>query len=213
MERAKPVDDEALLATRRKRFPYYLIDPLKRKKQIEDGQNPVFLKEFRWGMLGRLSFLVRASYAALLLNVLVVSTLLIATASTRMYDSMSVLYLILTCLSCLIGAGFLANTLTKEVEQHNLDMLRMTLLTPRQIILGKLSAGAITATPLAFSTAAVTVLCTLTVSIAWRDPGIFGVAQQGLATYLVCMGVCLCAACTYRSARNGRSRPFGAAIC
>lgn len=204
VERAKPVDDETLLAVRRKRFPYYLIDPLKRKRQIEDGQNPMFLKEFRWGMLGRLTFLVRASYAGLVLNVLVLSTFLIATASTRMYDSMSLLFLILTCLSCLVCTGLLANTLTKEVEQQNLDMLRMTLLTPREIVLGKLSAGAITATPLAFSTAAVTVLCTLTVSIAWRDPGLFGVAQQGLATYLVCMGVCLCAA-LYVSVRARRT--------
>jgi hypothetical protein len=45
----KLVDDEHVLLQRRNTFPYYIIDPLKRKPPIEDGRNPVFVREVRWG--------------------------------------------------------------------------------------------------------------------------------------------------------------------
>jgi hypothetical protein len=50
-------------------------------------------------------------------------------------------------LTVLMAPALMAGTLTKEYELGNLDMLRMTLLKPREIILGKLFAGALSMSP------------------------------------------------------------------
>jgi ABC-type transport system involved in multi-copper enzyme maturation permease subunit len=46
---------------------------------------------------------------------------------------------------------FVANTISKEYELNNMDMLRMTLMTPRQILFGKWFAGLTMVAPLVLS--------------------------------------------------------------
>jgi ABC-type transport system involved in multi-copper enzyme maturation permease subunit len=134
-EKVKPIDDTAILAKRKKTFPYYLIDPLARKKPIEDGRNPMLVREVRWGAFNRGTRNVRVFYFAFAL-------FLVPALDAYVSDNIAPGVLFLQqCMMILLAPTVVANTLTKEYEMGNMDMLRMSLLTPYEIIMGKLVAG------------------------------------------------------------------------
>lgn len=143
IEEKAPIDDPAVLDRRRKRFPYYLIDPMRRKKSIEDGRNPMMVRELRWGLLNRGTRMVRIFYWSFIVY------FFLGVISSTMGGAGTMLswMLVQNILTVLMAPALMANTLTKEYELGNLDMLRMTLLRPREIILGKLFAGALSMSP------------------------------------------------------------------
>lgn len=57
----KPIDNQAVLRARRSQFPY-LIDPLRRKAEISDKQNAMVVREIRWGLFSRGTWMVRIFY-------------------------------------------------------------------------------------------------------------------------------------------------------
>ena len=151
LSRAKPIDDPAVLEARRKRFPFYLIDPLRRKPGIGDRSNPMLIKELRLGLITRANVAIRVFYTALVIvgavNVTVVWPGLFF--SMRRYDQGIDAFLLAQCgLAALAVPLLMANAFIKERETGNMDMLRMTLLTPRQIVFGKLAAGLTALAPL-----------------------------------------------------------------
>ena len=138
--------DAAALHQRRRRFPYYLIDPLKAYPPIPDGQNPVMVKELRWGMIGRMTTLVRMGYLMFLLDLIVVSYFALDIYMAQ--QTMHTAGLFVIGAGCLFAPLLLANIFTKEYEQDNIDMLRMTLVRPPAVTLGKLLGGALAILPL-----------------------------------------------------------------
>ena len=66
---------------------------------------------------------------------------------SRSDDAMRDWILFQNYVTVLLAPALMANALTKEMELGNLDMLRMTLLRPRDITLGKLAAGAMALFP------------------------------------------------------------------
>ena len=143
IEQEAPIDDQAVLELRRKRYPYYLIDPMRRKEIIEDGRNPMLVRELRWGLLNRGTRMVRVFYWSFV----VYFFLGVIASTTGSAGTMLSWMLVQNAITVLMAPALMANALTKEYELRNLDMLRMTLLTPRQIILGKLFAGALSMSP------------------------------------------------------------------
>jgi ABC-type transport system involved in multi-copper enzyme maturation permease subunit len=144
--REKPVTGIEGLAARRRRFPYYLIDPLREHPPIADELNPVMIKELRWGLLGRMTAMVRVFYIAFMVDMLLVSG-----AAVTARDSVSTVHLgglLAIAAACLFAPLMLANIFTKEYEQENMDMLRMTLVTPGRVLLGKLAGGVAAFLPL-----------------------------------------------------------------
>lgn len=134
----KPIDDKSVLDRRRKRFPYYLIDPLRRAQSIPDGSNPVTVKDMRLGTVGRLTRIVRISYIGMFISV----WLSMLSLNSADFDNMVLInFIILSWLAffvpVLAGSG-----LSREREEGTLDLLRVTLLTPRQIVYGKFASGA-----------------------------------------------------------------------
>lgn len=150
VEQRKPIDDIALLEARRKKFPYYLIDPLRRKKTIEDGRNPMLVRELRWGLLSRGTILIRIFYLSfaplLLLGAGVFAT--VSPGSKDIQEATGFWLAFQASLVALFAPGLMANTMAKEYEQGNIDLLRTTLLRPADIVYGKLLAGAVSITPL-----------------------------------------------------------------
>ena len=147
IENEKPIDDLDILRSRREQFPYYLIDPLKRKKPIQDSRNPMFVREVRWGLFTRMTTLMRLCLA-------VFAMFFIASLFPVLYDNRetdseiimqwaAVQYLI----TMLFAPALVANSFTKEVELGNVDMMRMTLMQPRQILAGKAAAGLVVLSP------------------------------------------------------------------
>ncbi|MEX2016221.1 MAG: ABC transporter permease [Candidatus Hydrogenedentales bacterium] len=154
VEQRKPIDDEAELVRRRKSFPFYLIDPLRRKAAIEDNRNPMLVRELRWGLFNRGTVLIRVFYCAFVVY------FFISVGGSFIGDvrEFAVLFVMIQIvLTILVAPALIANSLTKEYELRNADMLRMTLLRPREIILGKWFAGALSLAPMLMAAVLTTV--------------------------------------------------------
>lgn len=143
----KPIDDQTVLQARRKSFPYYLIDPRRRRPVIPDAANPLYYKELQTGLLGKGTFGVRIFYGFTIFC-LVVSIFALASSDfgIRNYSAFVAWPILIdTVLILILTPSLVAMGLSKEHEWGNLDMLRMTLLEPWQIIDGKFRTGLYTA--------------------------------------------------------------------
>ena len=144
----KVIDDVAVLEARRKQFPYYLIDPSRRRPTIEDGRNPMLVREIRWGLFARGTTLVRVFYVTITVFGFLFIAMTMFVDPGGYYTS----FAIGICLELLALVSFapiiMANAFTKERELGNIDMLRMTLLKPRDVVRGKAIAGVLTLAPL-----------------------------------------------------------------
>lgn len=144
----KPIDDKVVLRQRQTGFPFYILDPLKRKKPIEDRRNPMMVREIRWGLFNRGTLLIRVFYVSLVIYFIAGA---VSSLSYRVTDVMQGWFFMQTLLTVTAAPALIANSLTKEYELDNLDMLRMTLMTPKDMILGKFTAGFANVTPLLLS--------------------------------------------------------------
>jgi ABC-type transport system involved in multi-copper enzyme maturation permease subunit len=153
-ERVRAIKDPEALRHRRQTFPYYIIDPLAAKKPIEDNRNPVFVREIRWGYSFYATVLVRVSYVAAIIFMLM--------SFASMEDNTSISPRLLACLhglAVVFAPSLVANMLTKERELGNLDMLRSTLLSAEQAFFGKLGAGYVAVAPMLFCFLAISLVC------------------------------------------------------
>ena len=193
VETRKPIDDAAVLEARRKKFPFYLIDPLRRKEPIEDERNPMLVKELRWGTMGRSTVLIRVFYSSFIAFFLAAAMIIFTTAyggrSIIQYRENIVLLLVLQMgVTVIVGPALLANALTKEYELGNMDILRTTLLVPEEIVLGKVLAGAVCLSPLLLAA----LLSSLPLAfVAIFHPGALATLFTGYVTLLVCAFVSL----------------------
>ncbi len=134
------ISDIGTLIKRKLKFPFYLIDPMKRKRHI-GFMNPVLIKEFRSKAFGRAVYLIRAMYVCFFISLTILG---IACGSSGV-ASIAAIKVIATAfmlaLIVLIAPSLTANAITSEKEQGNLDMLRMTKLSSLRIVSGKLQSS------------------------------------------------------------------------
>lgn len=123
---------------RKLKFPFYLIDPMRRKRNIGRIINCIFEKERRSRMFGNLTYIIRGMYACLIVS-LGLTILSCSHLGVRQLD-----FLVLIAMAFQLGIVVLvvpslsAGSVTQEIETGNLDMLRMTPLRPWTIISGKI---------------------------------------------------------------------------
>ncbi len=182
IEGGSPIDDPWLLRKRRTTFPFYLIDPLARRKPIEDGRNPMLVRELRWGMASRGTFLARVFLASFAISLFGSFPAL----TGRGTDEMGTWFVFDMIAVVALAPALLANALTKERELGNLDMLRMTLLTPREIVAGKLSAGAVTIAPIILGVLLSSLGMVLLRVFSWR------ILLTGFTSLALCATICVC---------------------
>ncbi|MCC6490813.1 MAG: ABC transporter permease [Candidatus Hydrogenedentes bacterium] len=148
----KTIEDPAVLHARRTRFPYYLVDPLRRKPMIEDGKNPMRVREVRWGLFNRGTVLIRIFYSVF--TVCLFASLFLSIGSGRSVQIPIMTWLTIeNVLIMLVICGLTANSFAKEYELGNMDMLRMTLLRPTSIVAGKISGSFTSLVPIALALA------------------------------------------------------------
>jgi hypothetical protein len=186
VDQEKPIDNQAELEARRKSFPFYLIDPRRRRPTIPDGANPLYHKELQTGLLGKGTFGVRVFYGFTIFC-LVVASFAVAGGDFGIRDLGSFVawpLLIDTIVILILTPSLVAMAMSKEHEWSNLDMLRMTLLEPGQIVQGKFRTGLYTAMipmlgaflgsiPLAF--------------FGWHSSEAWAAAVAGFGTLAVCV--------------------------
>lgn len=119
-------------------------------------RNPVALKEFRGRMRGNRAFVLLTIYLGLMVFIIGSVYLLylasisdnsyygVATVSTRSIFGKTLFALVLGiqmfCV-CLIAPALTAGSITSERERQTFDLLRTTLLTERELVMGKFLSG------------------------------------------------------------------------
>ena len=182
------IADGEKLRERRTQFPYYLIDPLRRRSQIADGANPVFVRELRATLFRSGATWVRIFYASIIVHLTLVPCLLVyADLESRRYlgNIAIVQCLILACLAPVATAGALA----REREGGTLDMLRTTLLSGTRLIWGKVLAS-LACGALILAGALLSWMATACARfIAWQAFLIIAVNIVG--SYVLAVGLCI----------------------
>lgn len=118
-------------------FPDRLFAPPKRDDLIEDGANPVYDKEIRSEIFSQGTLMLRLviQVSMLLAIPLMATCLYIYSDRAAWYISYVLLF------NMLVGPVFSAGSVTSERERQTLDLLLTTIITPWQILWGKLIAG------------------------------------------------------------------------
>jgi len=125
------------LVIQRDQFPDRLFAPPKRETLMDDGTNPVYDKEMRSEIFGQGTLMLRlAIQISMVVAIpLMAWCLYIKRHLAPWYISYVVLF------NILIGPVFSAGSVTSERERQTLDLLLTTVITPWQILWGKLLSG------------------------------------------------------------------------
>lgn len=122
-------------------FPFYLLDPLKRKKPIGRFSNPVFVAEMRSKLFSNPNFVIRCISSIFVLS-LGILTLLSFQMGDEMHASSvrAVAIVFQLGIVALLAPGVSSGLITDEITRGTFDALRMTALHPLTVISGKFKA-------------------------------------------------------------------------
>ena len=149
------IHNPVVLRDRRRRYPYYLIDPLKAPDPIRDDQNPMYVKDLRHQPLGRMDFLIRISYVCLFVSLWIgfplgagidnspyrpafVSLTLIPRAIESVFQPMLAVAKFVVVLILIAAPLFASTAFTTEKEHGTFTALMTTLISPGEIVWCKL---------------------------------------------------------------------------
>lgn len=215
VDQEKPIDDQAELQARRKSFPYYLVDPRRRRPMIPDSANPLFQKELQTSLLGKGTFAIRILYGFTIFCFIVSLFSLFANefGIRNIEGFVAWPILIDTCFVLILAPSLIALSMSKEQEWGNLDMLRMTLLDTDQIMDGKFRTGVYTAIlPMAGAVFG----CLPLAIFAWQYPAAWVTAFTGFVSMAVCvfytLAISLAVTATCRRGVTALLLGYGASI-
>jgi ABC-type transport system involved in multi-copper enzyme maturation permease subunit len=125
------------LVIHRDQFPDRLFAPAKRTGLLEDGANPIYDKEMRSELFSQGTLMLRVviQVSMFLAIPLMAACLYLFPYLAPWYISYVVLF------NMLVGPVFSAGSVTSERERETLDLLLVTILSPWQILWGKLVSG------------------------------------------------------------------------
>jgi ABC-type transport system involved in multi-copper enzyme maturation permease subunit len=125
------------MVIRSDQFPDRLFAPAKRTDMMLDGLNPVFDKEMRSELFGQGTLMLRLviQLSMFLALPLMAACMYMAPRMAPWYASYVVLF------NMLVGPVFSAGAVTSERERETLELLLTTILSPWQILSGKLFSG------------------------------------------------------------------------
>ncbi len=166
------------LVIRRDQFPDKLFAPPKRDDLLDDDANPVYDKEMRSEIFSQGTLMLRLviQVSMLLAIPLMAGCLYIWPQYAPWYIGYVVLF------NMLVGPVFSAGSVTSERERQTLELLLTTLITPGQILWGKLIAGLRVSSVLTSFLLWPLALACVMVSVYWKNlltiaglPGVIGI--------------------------------------
>ncbi|MGL4514288.1 MAG: ABC transporter permease [Lacipirellulaceae bacterium] len=129
--------DAVGLYIERNEFPDRLFAPPKRTDFLEEGANPIYDKEMRSEIFSQGTLMLR-----LVIQVSMVLAIPIMAACVYVWPWLAAWYVSYVLLfSLLCGPVFSAGSVCSERERQTLDLLLVTLITPSQMLWGKLLSG------------------------------------------------------------------------
>ncbi|MGD9632060.1 MAG: ABC transporter permease subunit, partial [Pirellulales bacterium] len=129
--------DAVGLYIKRDEFPDRLFAPPKRTTFLDDGENPIYDKEMRSEIFAQGTLMLR-----LVIQISMVLALFVMAVCLYIrpwYAPWYIAYVLL--FNMLVGPVFSAGSVTSERERQTLDLLLVTLVTPWQMLWGKLLSG------------------------------------------------------------------------
>jgi len=215
VETERPIDDQEILKARRRKFPYYLLDPRRRRPMIPDERNPLLSKELQTGLIGRGSYAVRIFYIFTLFSFMIsIFSVVAIDFRVRSYGPfIGWPALIDTVFILILTPTLIATAMAKEYEWGNMDMLRMTLIKPGEIIAGKFRTALYTASlPVVGALLGLTPLMLYSYNISMTWAGLAG--GLGNTVVSVIFVLCLTLFVTVRSRQSvsGLLLGYGASI-
>lgn len=137
----KPIDDVRLLQLRRRNWPYYLVDPLRRLPPMPEGGNVIAHHEWRIHPLQRSDWVYRCITITGALTGVLLFWQVVDTMSNWDYGTGRGIALSLWWLNFVVTALWTvllhSVSMTLDQELGTLESLRLTTITPRDFLLGK----------------------------------------------------------------------------
>ena len=125
------------LVIQRDQFPDRLFAPPKRETLMADNTNPVYDKEMRSEIFGQGTLMLR-----LAIQISMILAIPFMAFFLYIYPTLAPWYITYVCIfNILVGPVFTAGSVTSERERQTLDLLLTTVITPWQILWGKLLSG------------------------------------------------------------------------
>ncbi len=135
-------DDMGTVVKRKLHWPFYLIDPLKRKKPIRSWQNPVFLAELRSKVFGNPKFLIRGVAGCF---IAIMALLVLICFQYGNYLKQDVVRWVAVVFQlgivAILAPAISSGSITDEITSRTFKMLRMTPISATRVVSGKLKAG------------------------------------------------------------------------
>ncbi len=125
------------LIIQRDQFPDWLFAPAKRNELLADGANPVYDKEMRSEIFSQGTLMLR-----LVIQVSMFLAIPLMAVCLFMMPQLAPWYVAYAILfNMFVGPVFSAGAITSERERQTLDLLLTTMISPWQILWGKLVSG------------------------------------------------------------------------
>lgn len=122
-------------------FPFYLLDPLKRKKPIGRFRNPVFVAEMRSKLFANSNFVIRTMSIIFILSLGMLTLLAFQLGEEIHAGSVRIVAIVFQIgIVALLAPGVSSGLITDEITGGTFDALRMTPVSPFTLIFGKLKA-------------------------------------------------------------------------
>jgi ABC-type transport system involved in multi-copper enzyme maturation permease subunit len=141
LDRSRPqgvITDELPLLARRMRRLVFVVDPQRRKAGIGPLVNPVMVKEFRSRRFGRLHWLFRLVGVCAVISLGLTYAATMGTLDWGVKTIGGIMVLLQVALIVLLTPALSAGLISSERESGGWDLLRMTPLSARAILWGKL---------------------------------------------------------------------------
>ena len=130
-------DNAVGLVINRDQFPDRLFAPPIRDTLMPDGINPIYDKELRSEIFGQGTLMLRMA-----IQISMMVAMILMAVCLFMYQTLAPWYFCYVVLfNVLVGPVFSAGSVTSERERQTLDLLLTTIITPWQILSGKLISG------------------------------------------------------------------------
>ena len=137
----RAIDNAEELLQRKLQFPFYLIDPMRRKRNIPDWMNPMFAKELRSQAFGGGVWIFRSAYACFGLSMLMMVGAVgnLVGPTPNLIRSVALVFQL--GLIVLIVPSLTAGAITQERERGSIELLRLSRLGPFSFLVGKLAVA------------------------------------------------------------------------
>ena len=133
--------DKKQTIKRKLSWPFYLIDPLKRKKNIKRWSNPIFVAEMRSKLFAHPKFVMRVISTIFIMSLTIL--VLVATQYARTFSADTVRMVAIVFqigVVAMMAPSVSSGLITDEITSGTLTALRLTPLTPLKVVAGKLKA-------------------------------------------------------------------------